>query len=95
MKLTKKAFKTWLQSKGDEKAGNPATACYCPIAQYLKETYFIYPQVVSEVMWVETEDGTGESILLPKWATNFIRSLDSGLGYRNNVSGNEALKYLK
>ena len=93
MKLTRKGFQAWLESKNRRQVvGYRYEDCsgerYCPLAQYLRETFHPEARVGSLFIFI----GVIQFTKLPRWAMDFVNRVDRG---PTRITAARALKYLE
>lgn len=92
MRLTKKGFKEWLQSKEPDTCVGYADNCYhCPIATYLTDTVAEFAEVRQHHYKIVDDEGKDVKNNLPDWAKKFVKGVDK-IGH--NISADKALKVL-
>lgn len=102
-KITKKAFRNWLESKNpDDFAGFAAQSNSCPIANFYADVFnynIFYVEDgeihhfvrVGKYYWNEVE----YSHKLPEWAKKFIIRLDDSFDWCEGVTAEGALNILE
>lgn len=93
MKLTKKGFINWLKNYKGTHVGRSSNPWTCPIAKYFKVIKKENITVGSDMWDYSSVDRRGKDRVLPKWAINFIREVDSRRNVRITVK--KALKILE
>lgn len=93
MKLLKRDFNAWLESKQDgDSVGKSGVPCLCPLATYIKDTH----DRLNEVNVLHTElvyshpNGRYYRKKLPIWAERFVRTVDEVVDYTNIVYAQDA-----
>ena len=78
MNIEKEDFKQWLQSMhGDTIIGTPGSGTNCPIAKFLNSQINGFTHVRSDDFCVYGYKGGSELYPTPRWASKFIRKIDS------------------
>lgn len=80
MKITKKDFAEWLDSRYGEVVGIRAEVDRCPLASYFADKYdLLYVSVgVKVVEYQSSKTGREHQKALPKWCERFVSKVDSG-----------------
>jgi len=97
MKITRKAFKAWLESKNSRGiVGRRGDRNACPIARFISDTFLkdgLYVEVAGciDIYDLKLHEPL-PSLDIPLWAENFIARVDEE--GRGGITAGKALQYL-